>query len=120
MDDCKPLQVLLVEDEDLIRLMAMGTPIERVAVTITVMGVEQVRDRGPLIGLAIVELDIAGVVLTLQGVQVFRLRDGSLTCRSPQFRRSNGMWTSAAVLPPDLAEALGVEVLAHLRSPKVP
>ncbi len=92
--------------------------VERVTVTITVVGVEQVHGKGSLIGLAIVELDIAGVVLTLQGVQVLRSPDGSLTCRSPQFRRSNGMWTSAAVLPPDLAEALGAEVLAHLRGPR--
>ena len=91
---------------------------ERMTVTMTVIGVEQVRGRGPLIGLAMVELDIAGVVITLQGVQVLRSPDGSLTCRSPQFRRSNGAWTSAAVLPPDLAEALGAEVLAHLRSPR--
>ena len=89
--------------------------VERVDVTITVVGVEQVHDKGSLIGLAIVELDIAGVVLALQGVQVLRLPDGSLTCRSPQFRRSNGAWASAAVLPPDLAKALGAEVLDHLR-----
>jgi len=89
--------------------------VERVTVTLTVVGVEQVHGKGSLIGLAIVELDIAGVVLTLQGVQVLRLPDGTLTVRSPQFRRSNGTWTSAAVLPPDLAETLGTEVLAHLR-----
>jgi len=94
--------------------------VERITVIMTVMGVEQVRDKGALIGLAIVELDIAGVVIVLQGVQVLRLPNGSLACRSPQFRRADGAWTSAAVLPPDLAEALGAEVLAHLRSPKAP
>lgn len=92
--------------------------VERIDVAITVVGVEQVHDKGSLIGLAIVELDIAGVVLTLQGVQVLRLPDGSLTCRSPQFRRSNGAWASAVALPPDLAKALGTEVLAHLRGRK--
>ena len=93
--------------------------VERVAVTMTVVGVEQTRGRGSLVGLAIVELDVCGVVLTLQGVQVLRLPDGSLTCRSPQFRRSNGAWTSAVVLPPDLTAALGAEVLAHLRRPPI-
>ena len=91
--------------------------VEQVTVLMTVIGVEQVRDRASLIGLAIVELDIAGVVITLQGVQVLRSPDGSLVCRSPQFRRADGKWTSAAVLPPELAEALGLEVLAHLRRP---
>ncbi len=93
--------------------------VERMTVTMTVLGVEQVRDRGSLIGLAIVELDIAGVILTLQGVQVLRMPDGSLACRSPQFRRPNGVWTSGVVLPPDLAEALGAEVLAYLQSPRL-
>ena len=91
--------------------------VERVTVTLTVIGVEQVRDRGSLIGLAIVEMEIAGVILTLQGVQVLRSPNGSLTCRAPQFRRTNGVWTSAVVLSPDLAVALGDEVLAHLRNP---
>ena len=91
--------------------------VERVTVTLTIIGVEQVRDRGSLIGLAIVEMEIAGVILTLQGVQVLRSPNGSLTCRSPQSRRANGVWTSAVVLPPDLAVALGDEVLAHLRNP---
>ncbi len=92
-----------------------NSEVERVTVTVTVLGVEQVRGKGPLIGLAIVELDIAGVVITLQGVQVLRLPNGSLACRSPQFRRVNGAWTSAAVLPADLSEAVGAEVISHLR-----
>ena len=62
--------------------------VERVTVTLTVIGVEQVRDRGASIGLAIVEINLAGVFLTRQGVQVLRLPDGSLRCRSPQFRRT--------------------------------
>lgn len=94
------------------------TNVERMTVIVTVLGVEQVRGKGALIGLAIVELDIAGVVIMLQGVQVVRLPNGSLSCRPPQFRRANGAWTSAAVLPPELADALGAEVLAHLQLPK--
>ena len=69
---------------------------EHVTVTMTVLGVEQVRNRGPLIGLAIVELDIAGVIITLQGVQLLRLPDGSLACRS----RSFGAQTEPGRLPP--------------------
>ena len=89
--------------------------VEKLTVAFTVVGVERSRDRGPLIGLAIVEVDISGVVFTLQGVQVLQQPDGSLICRSPQFRRPNGRWTSAVVLPPDLAAALGAEVIAHLK-----
>lgn len=92
--------------------------VERIPVTLTVKGVEQVRGWGRLIGLAIVELDVAGVVFTLQGVQVLQQPDGSLICRSPQYRRPNGVWASAAVLPPELADALGAEVLGHLLNPR--
>lgn len=92
--------------------------VERVSVIITVIGVEQVRGKASLIGLAIVELDIAGVIVTLQGVQVHRLPGGSLSCRPAQFRCANGKWAPAAVLPPDLAEALGAEVIAHLQRPR--
>lgn len=55
---------------------------DTVAVTFTVQTVEPVRNRGSLIGLATVELDVAGAVFTLQGVQITRTADG-LDCRSP-------------------------------------
>lgn len=81
------------------------------AVEFTVLGVERVRDRGPLVGLAVVELDVAGVVVTLQGVQVVRTPAG-LECRSPVFRHpSRGTWLPGVMLPTELAKAMAAEVL---------
>lgn len=86
---------------------------ETVPVTFTVIGVERVQGTGRLIGLAIVELDFAGVILTLQGVQVVRELNGSLSCKPPVFRHpKTGRWLAAVVLPPTLAEAIGHEVVS--------
>ena len=83
------------------------------AVEFTVGKVERVRDRGALVGLAIVEVDVGGVVFTLQGVQVVQTPAGGLECRSPVFRHpAAGTWLPGVLLPPELAEAMAAEVLA--------
>ena len=86
---------------------------ETVPVRFTVQGVEPVRAAGRLIALAIVALDVAGVELVLQGVQVVRGVDGVLTVRPPVWRHpASGRWLPAMVLPPELQAAIGVEVLS--------
>lgn len=59
---------------------------ETVPVEYRVIGTESVHGRGRLERLAVVEVEIAGIVLTLQGVQVMRDPAGRLTCRAPTFR----------------------------------
>ena len=86
-------------------------------VRFAVLGIERLTGRGRLLGLAIVEVEIAGVILTLQGVQVVRAADGSLEARAPQFRASSGEWRSAILLPPEMRDALGAEVLAVFNDP---
>jgi hypothetical protein len=82
------------------------------AVEFTVGKVERVNGRGALVGLAIVEMDVAGVVFTLQGVQIVQMPDGRLNCKSPVWRHpASGKWLPGVVLPPDLAKALADEVL---------
>lgn len=87
---------------------------ETLAVTFGVTGIEMMRGAGKLIALANVEVDVAGVVMALQGVQVIREPSGGLTCRAPQFRSGDGVWRSAVVLPDVLRDALGREVLASM------
>lgn len=83
------------------------------AVEFSVVKVERVQGRGALVGLAIVDLDVAGVVFTLQGVQVTRAPDGGLACKSPVWRHpAAGTWLPGVLLPPELAEAMAAEVLA--------
>ncbi len=81
-----------------------------VPVMIRVVGVEPVKGHGKLVGLAVVAIDTAGVVVTLQGVQVIRLPTGQIEVRAPCFRRPNGSWVPAALLPPEVAQGVADEV----------
>jgi hypothetical protein len=92
-------------------------PPETVPVGLTVIGVEPVRGSGKLIALGIIKLDIGGVIFRLQGVQILRQRDGSLTCAAPCFRHPrDGRWLPAVLLPPELSDAIAAEVLAEART----
>jgi len=87
---------------------------ETVPVEIEVLGVEPSRGTGRLIGLAIVRIEVAGVELTLQGVRIERSAAG-LTVHSPAFRHPRaGRYVSAVLLPAELREAIGAQVLEHL------
>ena len=86
---------------------------ETIAVEYTLRGVERISGAGRLLALAIVDLDVAGVVLTLQGVRVMQRPDGSRSCEAPVWRHpASGRWLPAVILPPALAQALADEVLS--------
>lgn len=86
---------------------------DTVPVEYRVIGTEPVHGRGRLERLAIVEVEVAGIVLTLQGVQVMRGPDGRRTCRAPTFRHPDGRWLPAILLPVELSDAIAAEVLAE-------
>ena len=82
-----------------------------VPVRFEVLAIERV-NRGRLIGISAVEVDIAGISLTLQGIQIMRRADNTLECSSPVFRHARtGEWLPAVVLPPELSRAIAAEVL---------
>jgi hypothetical protein len=87
------------------------TTVEGAPVTARVIGVERVRGHGRLIGLAVVALDVCGVALTLQGVQLLRRADGAVDVRTPCFRRPTGAWLPAILLPPEVAQAITEELM---------
>jgi stage V sporulation protein G len=88
---------------------------ETVPVSYTVTCVERVAGRGGLVALAIVELDIAGVVLTIQGVRIMRRHD-ALAVEAPAFRSPrDGRSIPALLIPPELRDALASEILAAWR-----
>lgn len=94
-----------VPSADRMRDMAETTP-----VTITILDIERVA-KGDVVALAIVELEVAGVVIVLQGVAV--TRQGR--CRAPLFRHPrNGHWLPAVRLPASLSTAVATEVLASV------
>ena len=93
------------------RAQGGGRP-ETSVISFTVIGFEWVRGKGRLAGLADIRIEIEGVILLLQGVRVLREPDGPLECQEPRFRHPDGRWVQAAVLPPELSDAIAVAVLA--------
>jgi hypothetical protein len=84
---------------------------ETIPVEYRVLGVERAIGTGRLLALANVEIDVAGVVLRLQGVQVRRGTKG-LECSAPVWRHPHlGRWLPAVTLPPELLRAIAVDVL---------
>lgn len=79
---------------------------DKATVNVEVLGVEPV-SAGRLVGLATVELDLDGIVVTLQGVRLLRRPDGRLDIEAPVFRHpSTGQWLPAVALPADLAKGI--------------
>ncbi len=86
-------------------------------VLFTVLGVEAVRGVARLVGLANLRMEVAGIEFTIQGVQVLRMSDGKLNIRAPMFRHPrDGKFLPAIVFPPELQDAIGMEVLATLNA----
>ena len=84
---------------------------ETATVSFTLLGLERARDRGRLLGLASVEILLAGIAVTLQGIRIIYDPDGSLLVQPPRFRHPDGHWLPAVILPPELATAIAAEVL---------
>lgn len=84
---------------------------ETETVTFSVVGVERVVGRGELIGLAIVELTLHGIAITLQGIKIRRFAGDRITVTLPDFRhpRTDRMCT-AIILPRELSDAIGSTV----------
>lgn len=85
--------------------------LETATVTFTVLGFELVTGHGSLVAFAAVEVELDGIVLHLDGVGVICARDGRLIAQAPRFRGASGEWRPAIGLPPELAQAMGREVL---------
>ena len=85
--------------------MAETTP-----VTITILNIERVA-KGDVAALANVELEVASVVIVLQGVAV--TKQGR--CRAPLSRHPRtGHWLPAVRLPASLSSAITTKLLAAM------
>jgi hypothetical protein len=91
-----------------------GARDDTTAALVTIIGLERVAGSGKLAALAVVEIEIAGIPIRLQGVKIIRRLDGRLGCEAPCFRAPDGRWAPAVILPPDLAEGLAAEVFAAM------
>jgi len=84
-----------------------------IPVSFEVLGVELVRG-GRVQALANVSIEIAGVGFTVQGCRVIRTRSGGLTVEGPAFKHPDGHTWPAVVLPSELRDAIGAEVLCEV------
>jgi len=97
--------------------MAVINPSDTIPVEFTVRQIEAVHGRGALVALATVDVSVCGVDMTLQGVQIVHAPSAALDCRAPVFKDpSRGIWLPGVLLPPELAKAMGVEVLEAWRA----
>lgn len=79
-------------------------------VTFVITRLERLSGSGRLVALATVEIDLEGVVVVVQGVQVIRHR-GRITTQAPRFRNPRtGIWTPAVILPEELGWAIAEEI----------
>jgi len=79
-------------------------------VTFVVTGLERICGAGRLLALASVEIDLEGVVILVQGVQVIR-HHGQIATQAPRFRDPRtGAWMPAVVLPDELGAAIAGEL----------
>lgn len=95
---------------------AVADQVETIPVAFTVLGIDRTPAAGRLVALANVELDVCGIVLTLQGVRIVRAPGGGLACEAPTWRHpTRGDHLPALVLPPALRDALAAEVFEQAR-----
>ncbi len=79
-------------------------------VTFVVTGLQRIVGAGRLVALATVEIDLEGVVVLVQGVQVIRQR-GRISTQAPRFRNpQSGAWMPAVILPDELGGAIAREL----------
>jgi hypothetical protein len=88
---------------------------ETATVTFTVFSMERVHGLGRLVGLANVEVVVAGVAITVQGVRILQRPGGSLVAEPPRFRHPDGRWIPSVELPQALSDAIAAEVLEAFR-----
>ena len=88
---------------------------ETVPVRFEVQSVLPVRGKGRLVAMARVEVEIAGVVMVVQGFKITRRPDGALNCDLPTFKDVTGEWMPCITFPPELAAAIGAEILETFR-----
>lgn len=89
----------------------MITTPDTIPVTFTVSNLRHLRGAGRLLVLADVTMDMHGIEIGLNGVQIVRLPTGRLRCQAPRYRSHTGEWLPAVTLPEELELAIGREVM---------
>ena len=88
---------------------------ETALVTVTVLDVQAVQ-KGQIIALAAVEIELDGVAFAVNGLQVVRTRDpisdrAATGVALPRYRAPDGQWRPAVDLPDELYEPITTAIL---------
>lgn len=88
---------------------------ETALVTVTVLNVQAVQ-KGQIMALAAVEIELDGVVFTVNGLQVIRTREPASSREAtgvalPRYRAPDGQWRPAVDLPGELREPVTMAIL---------
>lgn len=88
------------------------------AALVTVTVLVQAVQKGQIIALAAVEIELDGVAFALNGLQVIRTRDASSGREAtgvalPRYRAPDGQWRPAVDLPDELSQPITTAILEH-------
>jgi stage V sporulation protein G len=81
--------------------------------TITVRNLRAVQSR-TVYALLDADIVIAGVVITVVGIQARHVPAGGTSVHLPTYRDSDGAWRAAVILPEEIREALSDAVLSFM------
>src|SRR5262249_41353324 len=71
-------------------------------VTMAILGIERVRDRGRLKALASVEIVVGGVAFEIHGIAAVAIAAGEMDVRVPTYRDPHGASRPVVILPPEM------------------
>lgn len=91
----------------------MTDPEDHVEIEVAVRDVTRLTGSGRLFALATIDLDVAGVAITLFGVRAVRHANGGTGIGLPQ-HRVEGRWTPSIQLPDPVCVAIVDEMFAAL------
>lgn len=86
---------------------------DRVILTCTVRNARAVTSKS-LFALVDVDVEVAGVVIGIAGIQARHVPSGGISVHFPTYRGSDGIWHSAVRLPPEVHAPLTKAVVTFL------
>lgn len=91
-----------------------ASPASANTLAVRVAAIEHVRGSCGVTALAVVEVEVGGLAMTVQGIRVVRAPGGGLCCLPPAYRHPDGRWLPAVTVPADVSDVISAAVLAAM------
>jgi stage V sporulation protein G len=92
-------------------MMNANPTMDTASITVSAIGITEVKNAGKLRALADVEVVFDGIEMIIQGVKV-RADDKSTEVSLPTYRAPDGSWRAAIILPDEIKDAISDTVIA--------